>query len=181
VKNEDYEKEIKSLDWDGLRRLYLQIEVRDTTGWEPGKAFEYLVPRLFELDGARVRWPYNINLHGHIIEQIDGAVQAAGLHCLLECKDENDPLAIAPLAKMRNQLLRRPPSSIGLLFSTSGYTKPAQLLTGYLSGQTILLWHPEEIKQALDRRGIVSVLEDKYRVCVEEGVHDINTAIREVL
>jgi hypothetical protein len=107
VKNADYERNIKRLDWNGLRGLYAQIESRDTPGWDPGKAFEYMVPRVFELDGARVRWPYDIWLHGHKVEQIDGAVQAAGLYCLLECKDEKDSMPIIPVAKMRNQLMRR--------------------------------------------------------------------------
>jgi hypothetical protein len=176
LKNADYEKKIKGLDWTGLRELFLQIEARDTPGWEPGKAFEYLIPRVFELDADRkVRWPYEIKLHGHIVEQIDGAVEAAGLHCLLECKDEKEPLAIAPLAKMRNQLLRRPAASVGLIFSMSDYTQPAQLLAGYLGNQTILLWYYEEIKLAVDKGRIVPLLEAKYRVCVEDGIHDLNT------
>jgi len=182
LKNADYEKTIKSLDWTGLRGLLPQIEARDTPGWEPGKAFEYLVPRLFELDGARkVRWPYEIRLHGHIVEQIDGAVEAAGLHCLLECKNEKGPLAIAPLAKMRNQLLRRPAASVGLIFTTSGYTQSAQLLAGYLGSQTILLWYYDEIKLAVDKGRIIPLLEAKYRACVEEGVHDMNTATEGIL
>src|SRR5947208_652629 len=83
AKDADYEEKIKGLDWTGLRLLFAQIEARNTPGWEPGRAFEFLVPRAFELDGARVRWPYAISLHGYIVEQIDGAVESIGLHCLL--------------------------------------------------------------------------------------------------
>jgi hypothetical protein len=103
------------------------------------------------------------------------------LHCLLECKNEKDPLAIAPVAKMRNQLLRRPAASVGLIFSTSGYTQPAQVLAGYLGSQTILLWHPEEINLAVDNGRIIPLLEVKYRACVEDGIHDVNTAVLGVL
>jgi hypothetical protein len=181
VNNADYEKKNKGLSWADLRQLYTRIESRNTPGWEPGKAFEYLLPRAFELDGARVRWPYDIRLHGHIVEQIDGAIEAAGLHCLLECKNEKDPLAIAPVAKMRNQLMRRPASSVGLIFSTSGYTQPAQLLTGYLGSQTILLWHPEEIKFVVEKGRNLPLLEAKYRVCVEDGIHDLNTSFLGIL
>ncbi len=181
MKNVDYENQIKALDWVGLRQLYLQIEVRDTPGWEPGKAFEYLVPRAFELDGAVVRWPYEVELHGQVVEQIDGAVQVAGLYCLLECKDQKERLAIAPVAKMRNQLLRRPAASIGLIFSTSGYTAPAMELVGFLGSQTILLWYPEEIKLALDKERIVPLLQFKYRRCVEEGDPDVDSTIMGVL
>ncbi len=115
-------------------------------------------------------------MHGHIVEQIDGAVEAAGLHCLLECKDEKDRLSIAPLAKMRNQLLRRPAASVGLLFSTSGYTEPAQMLAGYMGGQTILLWQPDEIKLAVNRGRIIPLLAFKYRMCVEEGISDADAS-----
>jgi hypothetical protein len=131
---------------------------------------------VFELDGARVRWPYEVRLHGYIVEQIDGAVEASGLRCLLECKDEKERLEIAPVAKMRNQLLRRPAASVGLIFSTSGYTQPAELLAGYLGSQTILLWQPREIKLAVEKGRIVPLLEVKYRLCVEEGIPDADTA-----
>lgn len=78
MKSADYESMIKAMDWPGLAGLHAAITVRDTVGWEPGKALEYLIPRLFEPDGARVRWPYEIRMGGQVIEQIDGAVEAAG-------------------------------------------------------------------------------------------------------
>jgi Restriction endonuclease len=181
VKKADYERMIKHLIWADLGALHAVIKARDTTVWEPGKAFEYLIPRLFELDGARIRWPYEIKMSGQIVEQIDGAVEAAGLHCLIESKDEQSPLAITPVAKMRNQLLRRPAASVGLIFSTSGYTAPAQVLAGYLGSQTILLWHPEEIDLAVQKQRIVPLLEVKYRARVEDGIHDANTAFLGVI
>ena len=181
MKSAEYETIIKGLDWPALAGLHAAITARDTAGWEPGKALEYLIPRLFELDGARVRWPYEIRMSGQVVEQIDGAVEAAGLHCLIESKDERNPLAIAPVAKMRNQLLRRPAATVGLIFSTSGYTAPAQVLAGYLGSQAILLWHPEEIEPAVQKRRIVPLLEVKYRARVEDGIHDANTAFLGVL
>ncbi len=174
-------KKIRGLGWVELRELFAQIEARDTPGWEPGRAFEYLVPRLFELDGAIVRWPYEVHLHGHIVEQIDGAVKVAGLHGLLECKDQKEALAIAPVTKMRNQLQRRPAASIGMIFSMSGYTQPARVLVGYLGIQTILLWFPGELRLAIDRKRIVPLLEFEYGLCVEEGFHDTDTADMGVL
>jgi Restriction endonuclease len=181
VTNDEYQEKIRGLGWAELRELFAQIEARDTPGWEPGKAFEYLVPRLFELDGAIVRWPYEVHLHGHVVEQIDGAIKVAGLYCLLECKDQKEPLAIAPVAKMRNQLQRRPSASVGMIFSMSAYTQPARVLVGYLGIQTILLWFPGELRLAIDRQRIVPLLEFKYGVCVEEGIHAADTAERGVL
>ena len=87
-----------------------------------------MVPRAFQLDGARIRWPYRISLHEEIVEQIDGVVEAAGLHCLLESKDWSKPISIDPIAILRNQLLRRPATTIGMVFSRSGYTEAALLL-----------------------------------------------------
>ena len=88
-------------------------------GWEPGKAFEYLILRAFELEGAVVTWPYVIRLSpsetGGDTEQIDGAVYVDGLACIVEAKDTANTTRIEPIAKMRNQLLRRPSSSVGLI------------------------------------------------------------------
>ena len=100
--NADYEKKIKNYFWPNLQTLHGEIAARVTPGWAPGKALGYLIIRAFELDGASVRWPYDTEMHGEVVEQIDGAIVAAGLHCLIECKDESKPSAIAPLAKMRN-------------------------------------------------------------------------------
>jgi len=181
VTNVEYEAKIRTYQWPGLQTLHQQILARDTPGWAPGKAWEHLVIRAFELDNASVRWPYEIQVAGEVVEQIDGAVVAGGLHCLIESKDESKPLTIAPLAKMRNQLQRRPPATVGLIFSTSGYTSPAQILAGYMGSQTILLWYSEELELALTKQRIVPLLEAKYRICAETGVHDENVTEQGIL
>lgn len=94
---------------------------------------------------------------------------------MLECKDQKPPLNVEPIAKLRNQLMRRPASAIGLLFSMSGYTAPAQVLASHLGAQTILLWHPEEIELAVTKKRITPLLEAKFKACVEDGLHDIDT------
>ena len=82
---------------------------------------------------------------------------------------------------MRNQLQRRPAASVGMIFSMSGYTQPARVLVGYLGNQTILLWHPGEIRLAIDRQRIVPLLEFKYGYYVEVGFPDVNTVNMGVL
>lgn len=77
---------------------------------------------------------------------------------------------IAPIAKLRNQLLRRPASTIGLLFSRTGFTEPSRHLSYFSLPQTILLWSGEEIQYALERESICELLVLKYRVCVEDGL-----------
>jgi hypothetical protein len=56
----EYENKIQLMHWAELRSLWDNIEQRDTVGWEPGKAFEYLVLRAFQLDGADVKFPYRV-------------------------------------------------------------------------------------------------------------------------
>ena len=170
----EHEARIQQLDWSGLRWLWEGISRRDTPNWAPGRAFEYLVLRAFQLDGAEVRWPYSILMEDEVVEQIDGAVHWGWLSCLVESKDTTKPISVEPIAKMRNQLLRRPSSSVGLIFSHAGFTQPAVLLARYISIQTILLWEGEEIDHALKQQRIGKFLERKYRECVETGAPDTN-------
>jgi hypothetical protein len=122
---------IQFLQWAELRSLWQQIKNRNTPGWNAGKAFEYLVIRAFQLDSAEVRYPYSVKLFGEEVEQVDGVVYCSGLSCLIESKDfaTQVNVDIAPIAKLRNQLLRRPASTIGLVFSRTGFTDPARHLS----------------------------------------------------
>jgi hypothetical protein len=179
VKDDEAEAKIQAMDWAGLRNLWMKIQARDTPDWDTGMAFEYLVLRIFQLDGAEVHWPYQAKLKGMNVEQIDGVVVAAGLHAMLESKDQKGPVAIEPIAKLRNQLMRRPVATIGMVFSSSGYTEPAIALATFLSGQTILLWQSEEIEFALEKQKILPFLRAKYLACVMDGTPDANiTSLR---
>jgi hypothetical protein len=179
VKDSEAEAKIQALEWAGLRDLWGKIQARDTPDWEPGMAFEYLILRAFQLDGALVRWPYRVDLQGEIVEQIDGLIVAAGLHAMVESKDQKDPIAIAPIAKLRSQLMRRPSATIGMIFSTSDYTGPALVLASYLAGQTILLWYAREITLASTREEILPLLEAKYLGCVKNAISDTDTTNEE--
>ncbi len=173
---------IQALQWDELRSLWRGIEQRNTPGWDQGKAFEYLVLRAFELDGADVRYSYSVKLFGEEVEQIDGVVYCSGLACLLESKDftENVNVDIAPIAKLRNQLLRRPASTLGLIISRTGFTDPARHLSYFSLPQTILLWSGEEMKYALEQGRMCALLLLKYRVCVEDGLPDYDVRERDI-
>ena len=129
-------------DWSGVVPFWQRIVNQDTPGWDPGKAFEYLVLRAFELDGAEVRYPFPVQLfdEGAAVEQIDGAIHLPGLSCIVECKDEAERISFEPIAKMRNQLLRRPGGIAGVVFSRSGFTPPAVRLAHFCSPQSVLLW-----------------------------------------
>ena len=79
----ELEEAIRALNWADLLKLWNAIKHGDTPGWEPGKAFEYLVIRAFELDkhetDKEVRYPYEVSLFGEKAEEIDGAVHLSGL------------------------------------------------------------------------------------------------------
>jgi hypothetical protein len=59
---------------------------------------------------------------------------------LIECKDTFKEVNIEAIAKLRNQLLRRPAATIVSVFSRSGFTEAKVTLTGFVAPQTILLW-----------------------------------------
>ena len=51
----EYEAAIRRLKWPGLQKLWADVTSRTVDPWWPkGKAFEYLVIRMFELDKAQV-------------------------------------------------------------------------------------------------------------------------------
>ncbi len=172
----------QSLQWEDLRSLWESIENRNTPEWDAGKAFEYLIVRAFQLDEAEVKYSYSVRLFGQEIEQVDGVVYCAGLSCLVESKDfaDNVNVDIAPIAKLRNQLLRRPAGTIGSVFSRTGFTDPSRHLSYFSLPQTILLWSGEEVKYALERESICELLILKYRVCVEDGLPDYDVRERDI-
>lgn len=176
---------ISRLDWHGLRALWKSILAREKSPeWPEGRAFEHLILRAFQLDGAQVRWPYEVTKVGgqqseKPVEEIDGAVCARGLWCLVQSKDTEDPQNVELIAKLRNQLLRRPSPTVGLIFSVGGFTGPALILAGFVAPQTILLWHKEDVDYALREESICDPLLRKYRLCVEEGRPDYRIDMEE--
>lgn len=141
-----------------------------------GRAFEYLVLRAFQLDGADVRWPYEVSLYGQDkpVEEIDGSVRVGGLYSLIETKDEDGNIGIAPIAKLRNQLLRRPAGTLGMVFSSQAYTVAALQLAQFALPQAILLWTGTQIEFALNHERICDLCECKYRACVDRGMVDFD-------
>lgn len=141
----------------------------DGRRWEPGRAFEYLVVRAFELDGADVRYPYLVDYQGATIEQIDGVAYAGGLACMIESKDQAARVGYEPIAKLRSQLSRRPISVIGSVFSRSGFTDPTYELARFTPPQPVLLWQGPEVLYCLRNELMVWGLVTKYRIFVEQA------------
>ncbi|WP_349370364.1 restriction endonuclease [Salinarimonas sp.] len=173
-----FESAIRQLDWPGLFDLYCQIEARETPGWPSGRAFEYLVLRAFELDGAHVEYPFRVTEGRETLEEIDGAFYLDGRAHLVESKDRDANVQIAPIAKLRNQLLRRPAGVVGIVFGRNGFSSPARTLASYGAPQAILLWEGEKVKWLLgqcrqgeaEARLFAKALELKYRHYVERAI-----------
>lgn len=77
-----------------------------------------------------------------------------------------------PLAKLRNQLQRRPSGVIGSVFSSSGFTDPAVTLAHYMAPQAILLWQGPEIGYLIAQEGFAKALKWKHRVLLQHGKPD---------
>ncbi|MDF5720318.1 MAG: restriction endonuclease [Rhizonema sp. PD37] len=170
----EYRNQIAPYNQKHLLELWQQILSGETPDWEPGKAIEYLVIRAFEIEGADVTYPYTVRISGTIVEQIDGAVYTDGLACLVECKDREGNIAIDPVAKLRNQLLRRPAGAVGIVCSTTGFTEATIILAQYNANQAILLWEQDDLDYALQHQSMRQGLVKKYRYCIERGLPNYN-------
>jgi hypothetical protein len=176
---EEYKNRIQRKRRPGLIKLWNGINAKDTAGWDDGKAFEFLILRAFELEGALVRWPYSVSIFGEHVEQIDGVIHFNDMNIsvLAEFKDHSKNLNIEPIAKLRNQLLRRPSNAVGSVFSTTGFTDPALILSQFSAPQTILLWEQNHIDYCLREGKFKEGLLKKYRHAIEEGFANFDVTI----
>lgn len=172
-KREKLIKKIQSYSKERLEDLWRQILSDEKTDWNEGIAFEFLILRFFELEGAEVRYPFTVGIQGEsVAEQIDGVVHLNDiqLSILMEFKDHSKNINIEPVAKLRNQLLRRPSNAIGAIFSTTGFTNSTILLAQFLAPQTILLWEKNNIEHCISGNcSFKDGMLKKYRHAIEEG------------
>jgi hypothetical protein len=90
---------------------------------------------------------------------------------LIECKDR-DSVDFEAVAKMRNQLLRRPPVTLGRVFITGDFTRPATILADFAVPHQITLWSGKDVKTALDAEDFKAPLVRKYHVLCMYGMTD---------
>ncbi len=167
----DYERMIAEFqDHEVLLAFWRAVDAGDEPDWAPGRALEYVFIRAFKLEGAEARYPYYVRSDGNeTLEQIDGAVYADGLACLVECKDRETRVDFTPVARMQSRLIQRPASTIGIVVSTGGFTHPAIMLARYAAPRTILLWGGDELSFALENQCMRQVLRLKYQRYVEHA------------
>jgi hypothetical protein len=152
--------------------------------WPRGTALEYLILRAFQLEGAKVTWPFlvyppkNRQQPGKVrLEQIDGAIYFSGYAFLVEAKDRDDPIDFSAVAKLKAQLLRRPHSVFGAVFSISEFTDAALALADLLPPPNVLLWGGPEIDLALRRQRLCAGMELQY--AIEHGFPDLDLTEKE--
>jgi hypothetical protein len=176
-----YKSEIEKLDsWDKLSHFWQEIQNNsiDESIWAPGKAFEFFILRCFEIDGAEVTYPYEVEILNKVVEQIDGAIYYKGVNCLIESKDYTSAIDITPIAKLRSQLMRRPAATIGCVFVKSGFSPSAITLTKFMFPQTILLWNGLEVDYAVETKKFCDYLYLKFKQAVEHGVLDLDITLK---
>ena len=166
------------LTWDDLEALWADIQRGAAADWDLGKAFEHLIVRAFSLSGLRVEYPYDVPLAGRPLERIDGMVYLGEVPFLIECKDR-DSVDIEAIAKLRNQLLRRPPSTMGCVFVAGTFTRPAIILSDFAAPHRITLWSQHDITEAIRARNFAETLGRKYHDLCMFGLTDHSPYYRE--
>ena len=89
-------------------------------------------------------------------------------------------MPIEPIAKMRNQLLRRPAGTVGIMFCKQDFTEPAKMLAHFALPQAILLWSGSDLQIALEAGKISEFLRLKFRICSERGIPDYDLRERSI-
>jgi hypothetical protein len=171
-------KEIaQALSWEHLAVLWGQIKAGATPEWDQGKALEHLVIRSFELSRLTVEYPYDVPPGGDPLEQIDGIVLFREIPFLIECKDK-ERVDVEPIAKLHNQLSRRPPATMGCIFTTGNFTPAALTIADFMVPHRILLWPDSDIEEALHARDFRGALRRKYRELCMYGLTDLSSSYK---
>jgi Restriction endonuclease len=174
----EYQKRAEKMGWKELKKLWGAIQSGNTPGWDAGKALEHLIIRAFRLSGLEAEYPYDVPPGGKPLEQIDGFVYMDGFAFLIECKDK-DSVDIEAIAKLRNQLLRRPDTTLGCVFTAGDFTEPALTLADFAVPHRILLWPGDGIEECLKAQDFKTTLEKKYRHLCKFGLTDLSPYYRD--
>lgn len=130
-----------------------------------GRAFERVLTDMFTAFDLAPREPFQI-----VGEQIDGSFVLAGITHLVEAKWEKSPIGSDELIKFHGKLAGRPPGTVGLFISLSGYTKTAP--TTIVRGRDLLfvMWDSFHLKPVLDgKESLRELLGGATRLLAEEA------------
>ena len=156
------------------------MQRKETPGWESGYAFEYLVIRAFQFEELRVAWPYRVTLPQKFgtVEQIDGVVYFENRAFLIESKHYENPLGVEPVAKLRLRLERRPPGTMGIVFSVSDFTLPTEIFTQFANPLNVILWGPSDFEYAIKNGKMVDGLQHKIKYAIQDGLPLVHLGVQ---
>lgn len=157
--------------WADVEQVWGGVTDRTLNGWDAGKALEHLVIRAFSLSGLRVEYPYEVPFAGRVLEQVDGLVYLGDVPFLIECKDRRS-VDIKVVAQLRTRLQRRPPTTMGCVFTSGDFTEPAVVLANFAVPHRITLWSREDIAERVAARDFAAVLRRKYHELCMFGLTD---------
>ena len=144
-----------------------------------GLALEAFFVSAFEREEHNVIWPCRTRgpAGTGTLEQIDGVLYLDFATFLVEAKAEKAPIDVEPLAKLRFRLEGRPPSTLGLLVNTSGFTKPAEFFARFASPLNVLLWTEQDLLHALTNKSFYKSAYLKWQAAVakREALFDLKT------
>ena len=175
----EYIDRAEKMGWLELTDLWDAIKKGDTPDWQSGKALEHLVIRAFRLSGLEAEYPYDVPPGGTLLEQIDGYVIMDSLVFLIECKDK-DSVDIVAIAKLRNQLLRRPECTMGCVFTTGDFTYPALIIADFSVPHRILLWSEIDLENCVSKKDFRAALRNKYINLCKYGLTDHSPNYKEL-
>lgn len=173
----DMEREAKAWSREDLLRIWESVKAGErVSGWPPGKAFEYVVVRAFDLEGAKVIWPFEVTYPQKFgtMEQVDGVVYLGERAFLLESKDLSEPAAATELARLRMRLESRAPGTMGVLFSTQNFTLPVEVFAQFAAPLNVLLWGRNDLNVALMDGSMVTGLRAKLARATESGLPSLS-------
>lgn len=169
----DMEREAKAWSRDDLLRAWERIKARKPIyGWQPGKAFEYFVVRAFDIEGLRVKWPYEVTYRQKlgIVEQNDGFIYLGERPFLIESKDLSEALAVESVAKLRFRLESRPPGTMSVLFNSTKFSLATEVLAHFAVPLNVVLWRGQDFDYALPTASMVTGLQAKLDAATELGI-----------
>lgn len=169
----DLENEASRWTRDDLVALWERIKAEDEIpGWAPGKTFEYLVIRAFQLEHLTARWPFIVTYPQKFgaMEQLDGVVYLGERAFLVESKNLSEPAAIEAVTKLRFRLESRPPGLMGVLFSTNNFSLQTEVFAQFASPLNVLLWSRSDLDHALAAGSMREGLQRKLEYAIEWGL-----------
>lgn len=169
----DMETEAKGWSRDDLLRVWEDIKARrPIDGWPRGKAFEYFVVRAFDIEGLRVKWPYEVTYRQKlgIVEQNDGFIYLGERPFLIESKDVSDPLEVESVAKLRFRLEARPPGTMSVLFNSTKFSLATEVFAQFAVPLNVVLWRGQDFDSVLPTASMAAGLQAKLDAATERGI-----------